>query len=459
MEVEGRRSAETPLRKRACSLSSKWRMIAEAAQLESTMASDNYFTRFGFCDRQIAAAPHPHLGLVAVIPCFNEPDLIGALDSLWACERPGCAMEVIVAVNCPAGSSPAIRAQNELTLREGADWASDHRDPRFRLHLLHFPELSPKQAGVGLARKIGMDEAARRFDDLHSPEGIITGYDADCRCARNYLVALEQLFAQHATCPGCSVYFEHPLDGPLEPRIYEAVAAYELHLRYYLQALRFAGFPFAHHTIGSCMAVRTGIYKKQGGMNRRQAGEDFYFLQKIIPLGGFVDLTTTTVFPSPRLSERVPFGTGKAIRDYLERGFLATYPLRAILDLKVLFDGLPALYRAEVSSSEEIARSLPEALRGYLGKKSFTDTLREIRGNTAGEAAFRKRFFNWFNAFQIMKFVHDARDRFYAPARVEKEAGELLDLISARDGTGAGASTRDLLNIYRRREREAGQHD
>ena len=86
--------------------------------------------------------------------------------------------------------------------------------------------------------------------------------------------------------PGCSIYFEHPLHGPLEPKVYEAIAAYELHLRYYVQALRYAAFPYAHHTIGSSMAVRADAYAKQGGMNKRQAGEDFYFLHKIIPLGG-----------------------------------------------------------------------------------------------------------------------------------------------------------------------------
>src|SRR5213594_3575687 len=97
--------------------------------------------------------------------------------------------------------------------------------------------------------------------------------------------------------------------GLLDPKVAEAIAAYELHLRYYVRALRYAGFPYAHHTIGSCMAVRADVYKKQGGMNKRQAGEDFYFLQKIIPLGHFTDLTETKVIPSSRPSDRVPFGT------------------------------------------------------------------------------------------------------------------------------------------------------
>jgi len=42
----------------------------------------------------------------------------------------------------------------------------------------------------------------------------------------------------------------------LSAQVYGAIAAYELHLRYYVQALRYAGFPHAHHTVGSCLAVR-----------------------------------------------------------------------------------------------------------------------------------------------------------------------------------------------------------
>ena len=224
-----------------------------------TRETELYFRRFGFCDRQIATPPEPDLSAVVVIPCFNEPDLIGSLESLWHCERPECAVEVIAIVNSPAGCGEEIHSQNQETLKIAAEWIAQHRHPRLALHTLHFPGLPPKQAGVGLARKIGMDEALRRFDDVGRTDGIIAGYDADCRCESNYLTALERHFRENPQSPGCSIYFEHPLTGPLSPQVYGAIAAYELHLRYYVQALRFSGFPHAHHTIGSCMAVRAEL--------------------------------------------------------------------------------------------------------------------------------------------------------------------------------------------------------
>src|SRR5258708_6101493 len=109
-------------------------------------SSLSYFQRFGFCEKQIAAPPPRDLGIVVAIPCFNEPDLVGSLESLWACERPGCAVEIIVVVNSGSDASAEIRRQNQTTLEEATSLASQRVEPRLRFHFLHFPELLPKNA-------------------------------------------------------------------------------------------------------------------------------------------------------------------------------------------------------------------------------------------------------------------------------------------------------------------------
>ena len=421
-----------------------------------TPETDCYFRRFGFCDRQIATPPQPDLGMVVVIPCFLEPDLIGSLESLWRCDRPKCSVEVIVVVNSPAGCSEEIRSQNQATLQVAADWTGPRGEARLAFHLFHFPALPPKQAGVGLARKIGMDEALRRFDDVGRLKGIIVGYDADCRCQPNYLTAIERHFEQHPRSPGCSIYFEHPLVGPGSAKVYEAIAAYELHLRYYIRALRYAGFPHAHQTLGSCMAVRAEVYRKQGGMNKRKAGEDFYFLHKIIPLGGFADLTETAVFPSARPSGRVPFGTGRAVRAFLEGKKTNTYPLEAFLDLQRLFDSLPLIYRNTAALEEHCAGHLPASVRGFLRRQRWAEVIKEIRGNTSGEAAFRKRFFHGFDGFEALKFVRFARDCFYGDGEVEKESARLLARLAPSGTPDVELSLRELLICFRTLDRAAG---
>ena len=67
---------------------------------------------------------------------------------------------------------------------------------RLQFHFLHFPDLPHKHAGVGLARKIGMDMAAYRLEQVQQRTAPIVCFDADSRCAPNYLKAIETLMRQ-----------------------------------------------------------------------------------------------------------------------------------------------------------------------------------------------------------------------------------------------------------------------
>ncbi|MCK6694563.1 MAG: glycosyltransferase, partial [Thermoanaerobaculia bacterium] len=353
------------------------------------------------------------------------------LSALAGCETPPNPVEVIIVINNAGNAPDNVKQCNAETYSQTLDWAARQSRPGLKFHPLHFPELPPKHAGVGLARKIAMDEAARRLENAGVPRGVIACLDADSLVQPNYLQALQQYFDRQPGCLAAGIYYEHPLDGDeYAPEIYESIARYELHLRYYVHALRWAGLPTATQTVGSAMAVRAGAYQAQGGMNRRQAGEDFYFLHKFTPLDGFGEITTTTVIPSPRSSHRVPFGTGKAVGDMLAGNTFLTYSPLIFKDLKVFLDKTdrwfdlsgPALLQQNAAALAELDASLqalPRAISSFLEKENFRGRLREIRGNTATPAAFRKRFFRWFDPFLAMKFVHHARDHFYANIPVE----------------------------------------
>jgi hypothetical protein len=416
-----------------------------------------YLGRFGFCESQVRARPHCDLGLVVVIPCYDEPDLILSLEALWGCEPAPCAVEIIVVINSPLGGDARVLERNERTIDEVRRWTAAHADDRLRVHSIHFPHLPRRQAGVGLARKIGMDEALRRLVEVGRPDGIIAGFDADCVCDTNYFTALEGHFRKHPNTTGCSVYFEHPLEGSLESAVYETVSNYELHLRYYVQALRYAGFPFAYHTVGSSMAVRASVYLKQGGMNKRQAGEDFYFLNKIFPLGHFSELNATRVIPSPRPSVRVPFGTGKAVRAGLDGRKASTYSVQAFEDLKLFFEEIPCLARGVDRNHGGLEASRSPALASFLSLLNFPAVLEEIRNHTASEGAFIKRFFRWFDGFRVLKFMHHARDRFYGASEVGDAARALLERLAVNERSSLEFTNRDLLAVYRELDRKGWQ--
>lgn len=388
--------------------------------------SNLYLQRYAYQEKHIDVPPPQNLGIVVTIPCFNEPDLITSLRSLDSCEDPGCAVEVIIVVNEPEDCPKAISATNQQTISDFEEWLRNKKiNPRVSYYIIYKNRLPRKHAGVGLARKIAMDEAVRRFEEVNNKWGIIACFDADSQCDKNYLSALRVFFNNTTKPIGCSIYFEHPLAGALDYKNYEAIVEYEIFLRYYVNGLRFAGYPHAYHTIGSSMAISSEIYQKQGGMNRRKAGEDFYFLHKIIPHGTFGDVSDTCIIPSARKSDRVPFGTGKAVADWLVNGELSTYDPQVFDDLAVFLDTVPALYNHSINLNSYYDQ-LPPSVKGFLLTQNFTQVLARLRSHATNSSSFIKSFYMWMDGFRVLKYVHFARDNFYPNMHVIRAASQLL---------------------------------
>lgn len=321
-----------------------------------------------------------------------------------AADRPlGQNVEVIVIINYPES------ADTELVMRSHAlqaalnGFCATHSDDNLNF-FVHLEVLDDSKAGVGLARKIGMDEAVRRFEYLKR-DGLIVNLDADCTVESNYFQAIDESFRHHIDMWAAGIYFEHPIIAHQD-----AIVDYELHLRYFIEAQRFVKLPFAFQTVGSCMAVRSSAYQKLGGMNVRKAGEDFYFLHKFSDINRFVEINSTTVFPSARVSTRVPFGTGRALKSRLEGTAQLTYNLKSFYQLLPLLDLLPHLYSDHVHSHS--LDTLPEVIRQFLLENQGFTKIEEIKRETAQYETFVNRFFQWFNAFRLMKYLHFARTYF-----------------------------------------------
>ena len=276
--------------------------------------ASTYLEERALFPQYIIEAPDKDTGIIVVIPAYNEPGINKLLDSLARCTEPECRIEVIVVINAP-DDAPAESLENNVTTFNNIEsWKSENKSCFFRLFSFVTEHSSIKGWGVGLARKTGMDEAIRRFNEIGRPDGVILNLDADCTVKKNYFLSVSRELLKKNDRSACSIYFEHPLSGTDYPEaIYIYITLYELHLRYYFQGLAYSGFPYVFHTVGSAIAVKALTYIKAGGMNRRKAGEDFYFVQKLVPAGGYFNLNSTVVYPSPRASSRVPFGTGVSI--------------------------------------------------------------------------------------------------------------------------------------------------
>lgn len=400
----------------------------------------------------IKEAPQKNTGIIVVVPSYNEPGITRLLDSLAMCDEPDCNVEVIVVINAPGDASAESQENNRRSIISLESWRENHSS-FFRLYVIDTTSFKIEGWGVGLARKTGMDEAVRRFDLTGNEDGVILNLDADCTVDKNYFAAVCDGLLKRKERSACSVYFEHPLSGNDFPDIvYRSITLYELHLRYYFQGLAFTGFPYVHHTVGSAIAVKASAYVKAGGMNRRMAGEDFYFVQKLVPAGGYFNLNLTTVHPSPRSSLRVPFGTGATISRLTETGTetLLTYNIQAFRELKLLFNTIDEFFIHSHSEMEVLYASLPDGIRQFTDVNEWVDKILEIKRNTRGINSFRKRFFYWFNMFRIVKYLNSVHGSHFVKKPVIESASELL-----RE-TGSDLRTVDpltLLQYYRKLER------
>ncbi|MEM6522674.1 MAG: hypothetical protein AAF693_02735, partial [Bacteroidota bacterium] len=127
-----------------------------------------YFERYAYTNQLIDEGPSPRLGMVVTIPCFDEPELTKCLASLAYCHPGRMDVEVIVVINHSENASKAAKERNRITYTEALDFSRLHNSKHLRFHII-FKELPSRHAGVGLARKIAMDEAARRLDWVNKP--------------------------------------------------------------------------------------------------------------------------------------------------------------------------------------------------------------------------------------------------------------------------------------------------
>jgi Glycosyl transferase family 2 len=403
--------------------------------------------------QKIEEAPDQETGIIVVVPAYNEPEITVLLDSLADCTAPECRVEVIVIINAPDDISPENIENNRKSLINIESWKKANTDSFFRLFAFNIERFTVAGWGVGLARKTGMDEAVRRFNSIDKPDGVILNLDADCTVDKNYFLTVCNKVLKSKEISACSIYFEHPLLGNKYPEsIYRYITFYELHLRYYFQALAYTGFPYVFHTIGSAIAVKALPYIKAGGMNRRQAGEDFYFIQKLVPSGGYINLNSTTVYPSPRTSFRVPFGTGASIRKLSDDNSttLMTYNILAFRELKTFFEQTGSFFISTREQFDENFNLMPPGLRMFLDKTEFINKMNEIRDNTSGIESFKKRFFGWFNMFKVVKYLNCVHQDLFVKKSVDSAALELLHLYGVIPESKEPV---DLLLYYRSLEK------
>ncbi|MBW6512737.1 MAG: hypothetical protein K0A93_11615 [Desulfuromonadaceae bacterium] len=343
-----------------------------------------------------------------VIPALAESaELFVALK--WLAKNPPELLEqflLLVVINQREDAAVADKRDNAATLDRLPRFA--HRYPQLKLGWIDAAsagrELAPGDGGVGVARKIGLDLALQRCDYVRTPP-VLVCLDADTLVLSNYLAAIRQHFAT-ASAGGAVIPFCHRRGADSAGQA--AIDLYELYLRHHLLGLTLARSPYAWHTIGSTVAVRVDAYVAAGGMNRRQAGEDFYFVQQLVKTCGVSALRGTCVFPSARMSSRTPFGTGHSVAELRTGENNGTF-FYAPDVYRLLREWLQAARSGWKNSATEVlqqARMIDPRLSDFLDETNFEDVWGRLQNNHATPERFASAFHGWFDGLKSVRLIH-----------------------------------------------------
>jgi len=370
---------------------------------------------------------------VLVIPAHNESSyflnkLRPALDQV--ADR-GFRTLVIVIINARDSDSSAVYNQNDSLLEKLK--TSSHNRPIKLRHSGNSPcwyssnngfdliavdrtsegcRFSPHD-GVGLARKIGCDIGLSSINAKLNTSPLIHTTDCDVRLPTDYF---DPKLPEGAAA--LLYRFRHVPSG--DSKLDEAHNKYEVFLRYYVLGLRYAGSPYGFHTIGSCIAIDPLSYARVRGIPKREAGEDFYLLNKLAKVGTIAVADSNAVDIHARHSLRVPFGTGRSTYElYHSTDPYLIYNPRIFDLLKAWITAASELEDSDSSRTyleifDRACRLIPhddhQRLSYVLERLGAPQAIHEITQQTKKCSVRRKWFSDWFDAFRTLKFVHFLRD-------------------------------------------------
>jgi hypothetical protein len=157
-------------------------------------------------------------------------------------------------------------------------------------------------------------------------------------------------------------------------------------------------------------------------MNRRRAGEDFYFLQSLAKTSGVEQVKGTAVYPSPRRSSRVPFGTGRAMGMMLDKepGAIRFYRPECYFLLKTwLKIAMDGCVTRDCDPFEK-GGACSEPLGDFLEEQGFESVWKGFLEQHSTAEALKSAFHGWFDAFRTMKLFHYLAEREYPRAEPEE---------------------------------------
>ena len=260
--------------------------------------------------------------------------------------------------------------------------------------------LDDQIAGVGMARKIGMDYCIQySFQD-----SLFCSLDSDTLIADNYLEVVSNQFKNNKFSTAV-INFTHQLNDT--PKINTIIKKYEKLLKKIARQIHDTGSPYGYVSMGSTIVCSCKAYIAIGGIQPLKATEDFYFLQQLVKYKSIHKIKDVLVYPSSRSEQRVYLGTGYRIKNFSKNNNFQ--------DLDIMQEGFDHLKSIYIIIDEhwhlcsdricKLFKSVNPSIDKFMRNNDFVSIFDKIKKNTDNKKQCKSQFNNWFDNLKIYKFL------------------------------------------------------
>jgi len=337
-----------------------------------------------------------------VIPCYNELDYI--FETLKSINQQNQKILnetlVIVVINNSKDEKESVKNNNQKTYQKLIE-------KKYNYNLIAIDAFSKdnaipnKLAGVGFARKIGLDFS---LNHIVSEGSLLCSLDADTLINEHYLKKVKDNFKKDINA--AVINFKHQKSQ--NPIIEEGIRKYEKSIKKIAREIELTGSPYGYVSMGSTIVCNVKSYISCGGMNTKAATEDFYFLQALAKYTKIHKINELLVFPSSREENRVYLGTGFRMDEYLKNGLFKNLDFKkeSFLEIKKIIQIITQYQNREYDFIiKEMNEKINKKSMQFLIKKDFKNVWKKFKKNSKNKKQFMLFFHQWFDALSIIKLL------------------------------------------------------